>query len=89
MRPPRYVVQYEPKDAPSDDTVTRWQGDKVTHPDPGHLVTPSPCHLVRLDTQSRGEWGETLRVLLVTPACAAQAQADRFNAADRRQETDS
>jgi hypothetical protein len=31
---------------PSSATVTRWQGDRVTNPVPGHLVTPSPCHVV-------------------------------------------
>jgi hypothetical protein len=66
MRPPRYVVQHEPKDA-LDSTGWAWV----------------------IDTQSRGEWGEPLRVLLVTPAGAAQAQADRFNAAHQREETDS
>jgi hypothetical protein len=67
MKPPRYVVQYEPKDAPD-----------------------SPGWAWVIDTQSRGEWGEPLRILLVTPACAAQAQADRFNAAHpHEEETDS
>jgi hypothetical protein len=44
-----------------------------------------------VDTQSPGEWGEHLRVLLATPASAAHEAAARFNAADppREQETDS
>jgi hypothetical protein len=65
MKPPRYLVQYEPKDSPD-----------------------SPGWASVIDTQSTGEWGEPLRVLLVAPACTAQAEADRFNAAHQRDQTE-
>lgn len=48
----------------------------------------SPGWVWVIDTQSRGDWGEPLRVFLVTPACAAQDHCDRLNAADQREETD-
>jgi cyanophycin synthetase len=40
---------------PSDDKVTRWQGDKVTEETGAHPVTLSPCHPVTLSPcHSRG-----------------------------------
>jgi hypothetical protein len=40
-----------------------------------------------IDSQRTGDWGEPLRVFLVTPASAAQAHCDRLNTA-HPQETD-